>query len=112
MTALVTHVNSAHSGIPHRMARIKTLLRGVFDSLFSCWHRRYGWPHQDDEGNIYVVCEGCKERLPYDWDRMRVVRDRSYYVVSRVETDVSGEHDSVCGNDVGGSVSTGSRAVV
>lgn len=87
-----------------------TLLRELFDSLFSCWHRQYGWPRQDDEGDMYVVCRDCGEHLPYDWDLMKVVKDRSYYAVTTgTNTVVSVEYNSVCGADVGGSVSAGSR---
>ncbi|MGA7887633.1 MAG: hypothetical protein WCA44_18005 [Acidobacteriaceae bacterium] len=42
--------------------------------IFGCPHRRITWPMKlDGRKLITVSCHDCCRRLPYDWDRMRVV---------------------------------------
>ena len=56
----------------------------VFDKLFGCWHRNYGFPISAKKGNgaqceaarvtgIYVVCLDCGKEFPYDWAHMKVL---------------------------------------
>jgi hypothetical protein len=54
----------------------------VFESLFGCWHSRYGFPITLKRGRrsaaalvtgTYVVCLDCGKELPYDWQQMKIV---------------------------------------
>jgi len=58
-----------------------------WDMLFGCRHSSYSYPRTDPKmlgKPMYVVCWDCKERVPYDWDKMRVVRDHSVYAREKV----------------------------
>ena len=51
--------------------------------MFSCSHTRYTFPQtsveRDGAGKIisrrgmYVTCLDCLERLPYDWEKMKII---------------------------------------
>jgi len=44
--------------------------------LSGCWHRRITFPRSipGRSGETYVVCLECGKEMPYDWQRMRVLK--------------------------------------
>jgi hypothetical protein len=54
--------------------------------IFSCSHTRYTFPQtvveRDSNGKIigrrgmYVTCLDCLEKLPYDWEKMKIMSKR------------------------------------
>lgn len=58
----------------------------LFDALFGCWHHRYSFPITIKKGprsraafltGTYVVCLDCGREMPYDWNRMKIVRGQA-----------------------------------
>jgi hypothetical protein len=55
----------------------------VLDALFGCWHHRYSFPMTVKKGprsaaslptGTYVVCLECGKEMPYDWQKMKIMR--------------------------------------
>jgi hypothetical protein len=61
-----------------------SMIAKIFDAVFGCWHSQYSFPITVSRGTrhnspaavagTYVVCLECGKELPYDWQRMKVVR--------------------------------------
>ena len=65
----------------------------VLNTLFGCWHVHYSFPITIKRGGrsdaslttgTYVVCLDCGKELPYDWQRMKIVRAKKSEQISPV----------------------------
>jgi hypothetical protein len=62
--------------------------------MFSCSHTRYTFPQtaveRDGAGKIigrrgmYVTCLDCLEKLPYDWEKMKIITNGRALQIDRL----------------------------
>jgi len=61
------------------------MVHQLLSTIFGCWHVRYSFPitikrgtrsHASFTTGTYVVCLDCGKELPYDWQRMKIVRGK------------------------------------
>jgi len=60
---------------------------GLFDIVFGCSHKRCSFPitargaQRRSEAasvtGIYVVCLDCGKEFPYDWQAMKIIRNKT-----------------------------------